>query len=420
MSAFTFSDRVLQLEQTALAQCGDAFARIDRIAETNTRRVLEAFHRHRVSESHFAETTGYGLGDRGRATLDALYADIFGGEAAFVRIGLVSGTHAITAALFGMLQPGQTLLYVTGRPYDTLHGVIGLTGDHHGSLKHYGIGYAEVDFSPDGRPDFAAIRAAAKDPEVGVVAIQRSRGYSTRKSLTIDEIGAICEAVRSANATVPIFVDNCYGEFVEEREPLHVGADLIAGSLIKNPGGGLAPSGGYIAGRRDLVAAAANRATAPGLDGEYGATLGHNRLLYQGLFLAPHIVAQAVKTAVFASAVMESLGFHADPGPADMRTDIVQMLRFDRSEDLIRFCRGIQRGAPVDAYVTPEPGPMPGYDCPVIMAAGAFHQGSTVELSADGPLREPYCVYLQGGLTFESGKLGVLSAAQLILEGVSC
>jgi len=418
MTAFTFSPQIRQLEQTALTRCADAFTRIDRIAEANTRRVLEAFHRHRVSESHFAETTGYGLGDRGRATLDALYADIFGGEAAFVRIGLVSGTHAITAALFGTLRPGQTLLYVTGKPYDTLHGVIGLTGEHHGSMRHYGIDYAQVDPAEDGTPDLDAIRTAASDLKVGVVAVQRSRGYSSdRKSLTIDEIGTICETVRAVNPTVPIFVDNCYGEFVEEREPLHVGADLIAGSLIKNPGGGLAPSGGYIAGRADLVAAAANRATAPGLDGEYGATLGHSRLLCQGLFLAPHTVAQAVKTAVFASAVMEGLGFRADPKPEDVRTDIVQMLRFNCAEDLTRFCRGIQRGAPVDAYVTPESGPMPGYDCDVIMAAGAFHQGSTIELSADAPLREPYCAYLQGGLTFESGKLGVLSAAQMILEG---
>jgi len=416
MSAFAFSDRVLQLEQSALARSGEAFSRIDRIAEQNTRKVLEAFHRHRISDFHFAPTTGYGLGDRGRSALDDLYADIFGGEAAFVRLGLVSGTHAITSALFGTLCPGQTLLYVTGAPYDTLHGVIGLTGNHHGSLKHYGIAYAQIDLSPDGGPDFAAIQTAVSDPAVGVVAIQRSRGYSTRKSLSINEIGAICAAVRAVNSTVPIFVDNCYGEFVEAREPLEVGADLIAGSLIKNPGGGLAPSGGYIVGRRDLVAAAANRATAPGLDGAYGATLGHTRLLYQGLFLAPHVVAQAMKTAVFASAVMEELGFHADPGPSDPRTDIVQMLRFDKADDLIRFCRGIQQGAPIDAYVTPEPGPMPGYDCPVIMAAGAFHQGSTIELSADGPLREPYCAYLQGGLTFESGKLGVLSAAQLILE----
>ena len=417
MSAFTFSDRVLQVEQRALARCEAAFARIDRIAETNTRRVLEAFHRHRVSDSHFAETTGYGLGDRGRATLDALYADLFGGEAAFVRIGLVSGTHAITAALFGALRPGQTLLYVTGRPYDTLRGVIGLTGAHHGSMKHYGIAYAQVDPSPDGGPDLDAIRAAAGDAAIGCVAIQRSRGYAhSRRSFTIEEIGAICEVVRAVNPGVPIFVDNCYGEFVEESEPLHVGANLIAGSLIKNPGGGLAPSGGYIAGRADLVAAASNRATAPGLDGAYGASLGHNRLLYQGLFLAPHVAAQAVKTATFAAAVMTDLGFHADPLPEDRRTDIVQMIRFDRAEALTRFCRGIQRGAPVDSYVSPEPGAMPGYDCPVIMAAGAFHQGSTIELSADGPLREPYCAYLQGGLTFESGKLGVLSAAELILE----
>ncbi|MCL2568298.1 MAG: methionine gamma-lyase family protein [Oscillospiraceae bacterium] len=417
MSVFSFSERVRELEQAALARCGEAFARIDRIAEVNTQKVLEAFHRHRVSEGHFAETTGYGLGDRGRATLDALYADLFGGEAAFVRIGLVSGTHAITAALFGALRPGQTLLYVTGRPYDTLHGVIGLTGDHHGSMKHYGIDYAQVDPSPAGTPDLAAIQIAAQNPTVGVVAIQRSRGYSTRKSLTIDEIAAVCAAVRAVNPAVPIFVDNCYGEFVETREPLEVGADLIAGSLIKNPGGGLAPSGGYIVGRADLVRAAANRATAPGLSGEYGATLGQTRLLYQGLFLAPHTVAQALKTAVFASAVMEGLGFEADPTPEEVRTDIVQMLRFDRAEELIRFCRGIQQGAPVDAYVTPEPGPMPGYDCPVIMAAGAFHQGSTIELSADAPLREPYCAFLQGGLTFPSGKLGVLAAAEMLTEG---
>ena len=379
--------------------------------------MLEAFHRHRVSESHFAATTGYGLGDRGRDTLDALFADIFGGEAAYVRVGLASGTHAITAALFGALSPGQTLLYVTGTPYDTLHGVIGLSGEHHGSLRHYGIQYAEVELLPEGGPDLAGIRGAVAGSEIGLVAIQRSRGYSTRQSLTTDEIQDICEAVRAVNPGVPIFVDNCYGEFVEAREPLHVGADLIAGSLIKNPGGGLAPSGGYIAGREDLVRAAANRATAPGLDGAYGATLGHSRLLYQGLFLAPHVVGEALKTAVFAAAVMEELGFVVDPLPDARRGDIVQLVRFDSDAALIRFCRGIQRGAPVDAYVTPEPGPMPGYDCPVIMAAGAFHQGSTIELSADGPLREPYCAYLQGGLTFQSGKLGVLSAAQLILEG---
>ena len=417
MSAFTFSPQVLQVKQTATTRCSDAFHRIDQISAANTRKVLDAFHRHRVSEGHFAATTGYGLGDRGRDTLDTLFADIFGGEAGFVRIGLVSGTHAITAALFGTLSPGQTLLYVTGKPYDTLHGVIGLTGSHHGSMKHYSIDYAQIELLPTGGPDIAAIQTAAKDPKVGVVAIQRSRGYSTRKSLPIDEIQAICTAVRAVNPTVPIFVDNCYGEFVEEREPLNVGADLIAGSLIKNPGGGLAPSGGYIVGRSDLVEAAANAATAPGLDGEYGATLGHTRLLYQGLFLAPHVVAQALKTAVFAAAVMEELGYTADPGPLEARTDIVQMLRFDGPDTLTRFCRGIQQGAPVDAYVTPEPGPMPGYACPVIMAAGAFHQGSTIELSADAPLREPYCAYLQGGLTFESGKLGVLSAAQLIIEG---
>ena len=416
MSVFAFSDQILQLEREAMARCAGTFSRIDQVAENNTKKVLEAFHRHRVSDAHFAGSTGYGLGDWGRDVLDKLFADVFGGEAGLVRLGLVNGTHAIASALFGILRPGQTLLYVTGRPYDTLHGVIGLTGNHPGSMKDWGISYAQVDITPQGTPDFQAIQSHAADSRVGVVAIQRSRGYSTRKALTIAEIETICQAVRAVNPHVPIFADNCYGEFVETREPLEAGVDIIAGSLIKNPGGGLAPGGGYIAGRRDLVEATANRMTAPGLGGEYGATLGHNRLLYQGLFLAPHTVAQALKTAVFASAIMEALGFAADPVPEAHRSDIVQMIRFNGSEDLIRFCRGIQRGAPVDAYVTPEPGPMPGYTCPVIMAAGAFIQGASIELSADAPLREPYCAYLQGGLTFESGKLGLLSAAQLLLN----
>ncbi|MCL2827479.1 MAG: methionine gamma-lyase family protein [Oscillospiraceae bacterium] len=417
MSAFVFSDQIRALEQSALARCDPAFARIDQTAEANTRKVLDAFHRHRISETFFAGSTGYGLGDRGRDALDALFADVFGGEAALVRVGLVSGTHAIAAALFGALSPGQTLLYVTGLPYDTLHGVIGLTGNHHGSMKHYGMGYAQINPARDGGPDYDAIRAAAAKSDVGVVAIQRSRGYSTRRSLTILEIEQICQIVRTVNPTVPIFVDNCYGEFVETQEPLDMGADLIAGSLIKNPGGGLAPCGGYIVGRADLVQAAASRMTAPGIGGDYGATLGHSRLLYQGLFMAPHTVAQALKTAVFAAAVMESLGFYADPAPEAIRSDIIQMIQFGNPEALTRFCQGIQQGAPVDAYVTPEPGDMPGYDCPVIMAAGAFIQGASIELSADGPLREPYAAYLQGGLTFESGKLGVLCAAQRMLEG---
>jgi len=416
MSAFAFSPQIRGLEQSALTRCAPAFARIDQMAEANTRKILDAFHQHRISETFFAGSTGYGLGDRGRDALDALFAHVFGGEAALVRVGLVSGTHAIASALFGALSPGQTLLYVTGAPYDTLHGVIGLTGNHHGSMKHYGINYAQIDPAHDGGPDYDSIREAAADSHIGVVAIQRSRGYSTRKSLTISEIEQICQIVRAVNPTVPIFADNCYGEFVESQEPLDVGADLIAGSLIKNPGGGLAPCGGYIAGRSDLVQAAAGRMTAPGIGGDYGATLGHGRLLYQGLFMAPHTVAQALKTAVFAAAVMESLGFHADPAPEAIRSDIIQMIQFGNPEDLTRFCQGIQQGAPVDAYVTPEPGDMPGYDCPVIMAAGAFIQGASIELSADGPLREPYAAYLQGGLTFESGKLGVLCAAQRMLE----
>ena len=416
MSIFDFSPKVLEIEQKALARTETSFAQITQTAEQNTKRVLDAFHRHRVSEQHFETSTGYGLGDRGRDVLDALYADLFGGEAGFVRIGLVSGTHAITAALFGALKPQRTLLYVTGKPYDTLHGVIGLTGNHRGSLADYHIGYRQVDVLPSGAPDMAGIREALRDTSIGLVAIQRSRGYSSRKSWDIDTIGEVAALVKSICPDLPLFVDNCYGEFVETREPLHVGADLIAGSLIKNPGGGLAPAGGYVVGRADLVEAARNRATAPGLLGEYGANLGQNRLLYQGLFFAPHVVGEALKTAVFTAACMEELGFFADPAANEQRTDIVQSVLFEHAEQLCRFCQGIQAGAPVDSFVTPVPGEMPGYDSPVIMAAGAFHQGASIELSADGPLREPYTAYLQGGLTFASAKLGVLTAVAKMMD----
>ena len=416
MSIFDFPPKVLEIEQKALARTEKTFAAITHTAEQNTKRVLDAFHRHRVSEQHFETSTGYGLGDRGRDVLDALYADLFGGESGFVRIGLVSGTHAITAALFGALKPQQTLLYVTGKPYDTLHGVIGLTGNHPGSLADYHIGYRQVNVLPSGAPDIEGIRDALRDTSVGLVAIQRSRGYSSRKSWDMDTIGEVAELVKKLRPDVPLFVDNCYGEFVETREPLHVGADIIAGSLIKNPGGGLAPAGGYVVGRADLVEAAQNRATAPGLLGEYGANLGQNRLLYQGLFFAPHVVGEALKTAVFTAACMEELGFFADPTANERRTDIVQSVLFESDDQLCRFCQGIQAGAPVDSFVTPVPGEMPGYDSPVIMAAGAFHQGASIELSADGPLREPYTAYLQGGLTFASAKLGVLTAVSKMME----
>ena len=410
------SDHVRTLGREAQAALGEQFARIDAIAEENTQKVLAAFQRHRVAESYFAGTTGYGYDDLGRDQLDAIFADLFGTEDALVRIGFVNGTHAISCALFGALKPGDTLVSAVGAPYDTLLGVIGVVDKGPGSLKQYGVNYRQVDVTPEDRPDVEGIVEAVKAPSVSTVLIQRSRGYATRASLSVDEIGTLCAAIRSTNPGVNILVDNCYGEFVEEREPTQAGADLVVGSLIKNPGGGLAPTGGYIAGRRDLVEAASMRLTTPGIGRECGSTLGNNRLLYQGLFLAPHTVAQAVKTAVFAAKTMELLGYRAEPASSAPRHDIIQMIHFGEPEKLKKFCKGIQMGAPVDSYVTPEPWDMPGYDCPVIMAAGAFIQGASIELSCDAPMREPYTLYLQGGLTYESGKAGVLLAVEELLK----
>ncbi|HJA63194.1 MAG TPA: methionine gamma-lyase family protein [Candidatus Intestinimonas stercoravium] len=411
------SENVRALGQQAQGELGEQFARIDAVAEENTQKVLAAFQKHRVAEAYFAGTTGYGYDDLGRDQLDAIFADLFGTEDALVRIGFVNGTHAISCALFGALRPGETLVSAVGAPYDTLQGVIGITDKGPGSLRQYGIQYKQVDVGPDDRPDVAGIAAAVQDPTVSAVLIQRSRGYATRASLSVDEIGALCQVIRQANPKASILVDNCYGEFVETKEPTQVGADLVVGSLIKNPGGGLAPTGGYIAGRKDLVEAASMRLTTPGIGRECGASLGNNRLLYQGLFLAPHTVAQALKTAVFGARIMELLGYQADPSSSDIRHDIIQMIRFGEPEGLKKFCRGIQKGAPVDSYVVPEPWDMPGYDCPVIMAAGAFIQGSSIELSADAPMREPYTLYLQGGLTYESGKAGILLAVEELLNG---
>lgn len=392
------------------------FDAIDAVAEVNTRRVMEAFQDNKVAEACFAGTTGYGYDDLGRETLDKIYAQIFGTEAALVRIGFVNGTHALTAAMFAMVKPGDTILAATGMPYDTLRTAIGINGVEHGSLKFYGIDYAQVDMTADGEPDYEAIAKAAADPKVTAVMVQRSRGYDDRKSLSVEEIGRICRCVKDANPKAKIMVDNCYGEFTDTLEPSHVGADIIAGSLIKNPGGGLAPTGGYIAGTKELVDRAAMRLTTPGIGGECGSTLGNNRLLFQGLFMAPHVVAQALKTAVFCSAMMDELGLESSPGVDEKRGDIIQMVKLGSPENMKRFCLGIQAGAPVDSYVTPEPWPMPGYDCPVIMAAGSFIQGSSIELSADGPIREPYTVYMQGGLTYESGKLGIMMAVSAMLE----
>ena len=407
---------VYDMAQRAQARIRHRFAQIDAVAEQNTRRVLEAFQDNKVSDACFAGTTGYGYDDLGRDTLDRIYAQIFGTEAALVRIGFVNGTHALSAAMFALAKPGDTILAVTGLPYDTLRTAIGIEGNAHGSLRFYGINYGQVDLTAAGEPDYEAIAKAVAQPGVSAVMVQRSRGYADRKALTVEEIGRICRTVKTANPEVKVMVDNCYGEFTDVVEPTHVGADIVAGSLIKNPGGGLAPTGGYIAGSAELVERAAMRLTTPGIGGECGSTLGNNRLLFQGLFMAPHIVAQALKTAVFCAAMMDELGLESSPGVEDARSDIIQMVKLGSEENMKRFCLGIQAGAPVDSYVTPEPWPMPGYNCPVIMAAGSFIQGSSIELSADGPIREPYIAYMQGGLTYESGKLGIMMAVSAMLE----
>lgn len=410
------SERVRALASQAEAGLKEQFDRIDAVAEYNTHRVLAAFRKHRVAEAYFTGTTGYGYDDLGRDKLDLIYADLFGTEDALVRIGFVNGTHAISAALFSCLRPGDVLVSAVGAPYDTLLGVIGVVDKGTGSLKDFGVGYRQVDLTPEDTPDLEELARAVREPNVKAVLIQRSKGYSTRASLSVDEIGQMCSIIRENAPDVAILVDNCYGEFVERKEPTHVGADLVVGSLIKNPGGGIAPTGAYLAGRHDLIEGAAMRLTCPGIGKECGSTLGNNRLLYQGLFMAPHTVAQAVKTAVFGAKIMELLGYQTEPASDAVRHDIIQMICLGGPEAVKKFCKGIQSGAPVDSYVTPEPWDMPGYDCQVIMAAGAFIQGASIELSADAPMREPFTVYLQGGLTYESGKAGVMLAVEELLR----
>ncbi len=412
--ALQIENRLWDLAVQAEADLKGQFAHVDAVAQANTAKVLAAFQDHKVSEGDFVGTTGYGYDDVGRDKLEAIYAQIFGTEDALVRLNFVNGTHAITTALFGCLRPGDVLISGVGAPYDTMLGVIGVTQKGPGSLKDYGVDYCQVELTGN-KPDLKAMAQAVKQPRAKAILLQRSRGYATRKSLSVAEIGQMCAAIREANPNIAILVDNCYGEFVEELEPTQVGADLVVGSLIKNPGGGLAPTGGYLAGRADLIEGAAARLTAPGIGKECGCTLGHSRSLYQGLFLAPHVTAQAVKTALFGARMMELLGYEVDPKSDEVRHDIIQMLHLKSPEAVKKFCRGIQLGAPVDSYVTPEPWDMPGYDSQVIMAAGAFMQGASIELSCDAPMREPYTVYLQGGLTYESGKLGILLAAQELL-----
>lgn len=410
------SEKTRELAKRAEDDLNAQFTSVDSIAQANAEKVLDAFQTYRVAESDFVGTTGYGYDDMGRDKLEKIYAHIFRTEDALVRLQFVNGTHAITCALFGALKPGEALLYAVGAPYDTIQSAIGIAGDAPGSLRSYGIGYRQAELTPEGRPDLDAIAKAVQDPAVKAAVIQRSRGYATRPTLSVAEIGDICAAIHKVHKDVSILVDNCYGEFVEVIEPTEVGADLVMGSLIKNPGGGLAPMGGYLAGRHDLIEGAAMRLTVPGIGKECGASLGNNRSLYQGLFLAPHVTAQAVKTALFAARMMELLGYSTDPASTQPRHDIIQMIHFGEPEALKKFCRGIQLGAPVDSYVTPEPWDMPGYDTPVIMAAGAFIQGASIELSCDGPMREPFTAYLQGGLTYESGKLGVMLAVETLLS----
>lgn len=388
---------------------------IDRVVDRNQWKVIRAFQKHKVSDYHFAASTGYGYNDRGREVLDLVYADVFGAEAALVRPHFVSGTHTIGTALFGVLRPGDELLMITGRPYDTLHKVIGKPGDGNGSLQDWGITYGEVELLEDGSPDYAEI-ARRMNPGTKVVGIQRSRGYAWRPSFTVSQIGEMVRFVKEIRPDVIVFVDNCYGEFTEPIEPTGVGADLMAGSLIKNPGGGLAATGGYIAGKAKYVELASYRLTAPGIGGEVGAMLGTTRSIYQGLFLAPHLVGQAVKGSVFAAAVFEQLGYTTSPHWNAPRTDLIQAIQFTGAEHLIAFVQGIQQAAAVDAHVVPEPWDMPGYEHPVIMAAGTFIQGGSLELSADAPIREPYIAYLQGGLTYSHCKMGVLTAIQNMIE----
>lgn len=408
------SQEVLDFAAETEEQLKPRFLEIDQRAEYNQMKVIKGMQENRVSDIHFAATTGYGYNDLGRDTLEDVYASVFHGESALVRPQLMSGTHALHIALSGNLRPGDELLSPVGKPYDTLEEVIGIR-ESAGSLKEYGVTYRQADLLPDGSFDYEAI-AKAINERTKLVTIQRSKGYATRPTLSVARIGELIAFVKKCKPDVICMVDNCYGEFVETIEPTDVGADMIVGSLIKNPGGGLAPIGGYIVGRKDCVDRASYRLSAPGLGKEVGASLGINQQLYQGLFLAPTVVAGALKGAVFAANLYERLGFPVVPNGSESRHDIIQAITFGSPEGVIAFCKGIQAAAPVDSYVTPEPWDMPGYDSQVIMAAGAFVQGSSIELSADGPIKPPYAVYFQGGLTWYHAKLGILKSLQQLLD----
>lgn len=412
---FNVDEKIIKAVENAETKTKDIYAKIDKTAEFNTYKVLKAFADKRVSESYFVGTTGYGYGDRGRDMLDEVFAQIVGAEDAIIRHSFASGTHAISTMLFGVLRPNDKMVSITGTPYDTLHGVIGISGEKgKGSLMDFGIKYDELPLLPNGEVDITNIGNAIKGAKMAY--IQRSRGYSLRPSITIAKISEIIKAIRAVDKDIIIAVDNCYGEFVEELEPCEVGADLIVGSLIKNPGGGIAKTGGYIAGKSDLVELCACRLTTASTGKEIGCSLGETRNMYMGLFFAPTVVASALKTAVLTSSMFKDFGFDVTPEPTEPRADIIQAVTLGDEAKLIAFCQGVQKGAPIDSFVIPEPWDMPGYDSKIIMAAGAFTGGASIELSADAPLREPYAAWLQGGLNYPSGKIGVMLAAQSMLE----
>ncbi|XYJ23418.1 aminotransferase class I/II-fold pyridoxal phosphate-dependent enzyme [Bacillus velezensis] len=398
------------------AEISAVHKRIEEISERNEWRVLQSYRKHKVSDTHFTPSTGYGYDDIGRDTLEKIYADVFGGEAGLVRPQIISGTHAISIALFGVLRPGDELLYITGKPYDTLEEIVGVRGgEYSGSLKEFQIGYNAVDLTSEGRVDFEAVRAAIQ-PNTKVIGIQRSKGYANRPSFRINEIEEMIRFVKEIKEDVIVFVDNCYGEFAEEQEPCHVGADLMVSSLIKNPGGGLAKTGGYLVGKAKWIEACSYRMTSPGIGSEAGASLYSLQEMYQGFFLAPHVVAQSLKGAVFTARFLEKLGFTSNPAWNAPRTDLIQSVEFQDPDKMIAFCQAIQYASPINAHVTPYPSYMPGYEDDVIMAAGTFVQGASIELSADGPIRPPYVAYVQGGLTYAHVKNAICSAVNALME----
>ncbi|OCA89285.1 hypothetical protein A8F94_23870 [Bacillus sp. FJAT-27225] len=407
--------RLKQLAKEVEDQVREVHQQIDEIVETNQFRVLQSFQKHKVSDIHFNPSTGYGYDDTGRDVLASIYADVFGAEAGLVRPQIISGTHAISIALFGILRPGDELLYITGKPYDTLEEIVGIRGTGNGSLKEFGISYDSVALMPDGQIDWQGVAGSIK-PNTKMIGIQRSKGYDTRPSFTVDEIGEMCKFVKKINSDLIVFVDNCYGEFVETLEPCHAGVDLMAGSLIKNPGGGIAKTGGYIVGKQEYVNSCSYRMTSPGIGAEAGASLYSLQEMYQGFFLASHVVGQALKGAVFTSAMLERFGMKSSPTWDAKRTDLIQSVEFNDRDKMVAFCQAIQYASPVNSYVTPYPAYMPGYEDDVIMAAGTFIQGASIELTADGPLRPPYAAYVQGGLTYSHVKIAVCLAMDRLID----